>query len=345
MTIRCDRTARSTRVLGVDLGGTKALCGLFDRVPGADGAWVPVFEWRLSCAGFDGFGALLDEFAGQALAAGVRCTPEAACIALAGPVEGGRGQLTNLPWSLDTETIAAGLGGARVRLANDFEAAAAGIASLGPAQLRRLQAGQPLHDRPRVVLGAGTGLGVALLVPQGGQWCVLPGEGGHLGFAPRTDLEVELWRALHARQARVDYERVVCGPGLQAIYGFLRERAGLDPQGGLLGAPDPAAAIGEGAAGDPLAAHALDLFASAFGACAGDLALLAMARGGVYLAGGIAPRVFDARREASFMQAFGDKGTHARLMPAMPVSLVLEPRLGLLGAVRLAALGLGSDTR
>jgi glucokinase len=180
-------------------------------------------------------------------------------------------------------------------------------------------------------------------VPQGGEWRVLPGEGGHLGFAPRSELEVDLWRALHAIEPRVDYERVVCGPGLKAIYRFLRERSGLDARGGPLAAPDPAAAIAQAAGDDPLAAQALDLFASVFGACAGDLALLANARGGVYLAGGIAPKVFDARREALFVRAFADKGSHARLMPAMPVSLVLEPRLGLLGAVSIAARSLGAE--
>ena len=336
-------TPLPARLLGVDLGGTKALCGLFEPASRPDSAPVPVIESRLPCADFDGLEPLLEAFASQARAAGVRCAPEAACIALAGPVEGESGRLTNLPWSVDARTIAAMLGGARVRLANDFEAAAVGIESLGATQLRSLQPGQPLADRPRAVIGPGTGLGVALLVPQGGEWRVLPGEGGHLGFAPRSELEVDLWRALHAIEPRVDYERVVCGPGLKAIYRFLRERSGLDARGGAMAAPDPAAAIAETAGGDPVAAQALDLFASVFGACAGDLALLANARGGVYLAGGIAPKVFDARRQVLFLQAFADKGSHARLMAAMPVSLVLEPRRGLLGAVSIAARSLGAD--
>jgi glucokinase len=327
--------------LGVDLGGTKALLGWFSAGPG--GMLRPRLERRYACDAFGAFGELLDAFLDELRAAGEVPVPAAACVGVAGPVQGAVARLTNRPWTVDAGALGRRLGGAPVRLVNDFEAAAAGIAGLGPSQLRVLQAGEPAPGAPRAVAGAGTGLGAALLVPRAGGWKVVPGEGGHVAFGPRDETELELWRFLRARNPRVSWERIVCGPGLAAVYAFARQRAGLDPAGGLLSQADPAAAISAAAlrepSGDAEATAALDLFASAFGAYAGDLALLAGARGGVYLAGGIAPKVFDARRSACFLEAFRDKGGHSRLMPSIPVSIVLEPRLGLLGAAAIAAGG------
>jgi glucokinase len=327
--------------LGVDLGGTKALLGWF--APGTGGTLRPRLERRYACDAFGAFDELLDAFVDELRAAGEVPVPAAACIGVAGPVQGVVARLTNRPWSVDADALGRRLGGAPVRLVNDFEAAAAGISGLGPSQLQVLQAGEPEPGAPRAVAGAGTGLGAALLIPRVGGWQVVPGEGGHIAFGPRDETELELWRFLRARNPRVSWERIVCGPGLAAVYAFARQRAGLEPEGGLLSQPDPAAAISAAALhelpGDPEATTALDLFASAFGAYAGDLALLAGARGGVYLAGGIAPRVFDARRTARFLDAFRDKGSHSRLMPSIPVSVVLEPRLGLLGAAAIAAGG------
>jgi len=275
-------------------------------------------------------------------------------VALAGPVEGDRARLTNLPWEVDAARVSAALGGASVRLVNDFVAAAAGIEVLRPADLRELQPEPADLAAPRLVVGAGTGLGTALVVPSAAGWQVLPGEGGHAGFAPRSETEIELLRWL-ARQAgdvgvqgagatgRVIWEDVVSGPGIERIYRFLaRERAGT----GSMPARWPSAsevadsACAGGHAADPaLALAALDQFAASYGAFAGDAALLTLPRGGVYVAGGIAAKVFDARRTAIFLEAFADKGSHGKLLRALPVRLVLEPAVGLLGAAVLAKPG------
>jgi len=333
---------------------------------------------------------------------------EAACIGLAGPVEGARARLTNLPWEVDAARVAAALNGARVTLVNDFVAAAAGVEALDASGLRVLQPGRADSGAPRLVVGAGTGLGTALIVPEPGGWRVFPGEGGHAGFAPRSELDFALLRWLRRRGrraaplgtmdpddagTRVRWEDLVSGGGIETAYRFLAQRdrravrsrsprptsptsrparsrwpsaseiaaaalAGVGTQAGEAGAQagDAGAQAGgrgaqAGGRGDPrdahedrraavdarLAAQALDGFAAAFGAFAGDAALMTLPRGGVYLAGGIAPQVFDARRTAAFLEAFADKGGHARLLRALPVSLVLEPALGMLGAAVLAA--------
>lgn len=362
------RATRRSRLLAIDLGGTKALAGLFD----ATGARLrPLHRTLLACAQFDGFEPLLAACLRDALAAGaIREIAEigVACVGLAGPVDGDRARLTNLPWEIDAARVAAALAGARVVLVNDFVAAAAGIAALDDQGLRELQPGIADADAPRLVIGAGTGLGTALLLPQGEGWRVLPGEGGHAGFAPRDEREIALWRALARSGAatagarRVAWEDVVSGAGIEALYRFLSGESEVGvrwPQApqiakaaladasevGPGGGPEPSGVPGGFApavdARSPLDARvagaALDAFASAFGAFAGDAALLTLPRGGVFVAGGIAPRVFDARRTALFLDAFADKGGHAPLMRRLPVRLVLDSALGMLGAATIAS--------
>jgi glucokinase len=354
-------------LLGVDLGGTKGLLGLFEP-----GAARPLLQLRYACAEFDGFEPMLGRFLDEAAAqlGPLAARPAAACIGLAGPVAGRRATLTNLPWTLDAEGLRRRFKIGPVRLVNDFAAAAAGVARLEADGVRTLQAGAPLADASRVILGPGTGLGAATMFPVGSRWRIAGGEGGHLGLAPRSELEVELWRWLRARhRGRVSAERVLCGPGLADLYRFLAERSGSGAHDPLLAADDPAAAVSTAAlAASPgaepgaasaarlaakpnedartdaapapvraRAAQALDLFASMLGAFAGDLALLSLPRAGLYLAGGIAPRIMDARRGACFLAGFGDKGRHAGLMAGVPVRLVTDPALGLLGTGALAA--------
>ena len=323
-------------MLGVDLGGTKGLFGLFEP----DSA-LPLLQVRHACADFDGFepmlACFLDEAAAQLGARGAQ--PAAACIGLAGPVSGGRARMTNLPWTLDARALRKRFAMGPTRLVNDFVAAAAGIDGLGPDGLRSLQAGSPVTGAARVILGPGTGLGAATLFPVGRRWRIAGGEGGHLGFAPRSELEVALWRWLRQLHGgRVSAERVLCGPGLVSLYRFLAGQDGEAGPDALLSAEDPAAAIaGAALAASPRATRALDLFAGMLGAFAGDLALFAMPRAGLYLAGGIPARIMDERRTALFLEGFRDKGRHAGLMDSVPVRLVIEPALGLIGAVALAA--------
>jgi len=262
-----------------------------------------------------------------------------ACFGAAGPASQNRIRMTNLPWCIDGEALAAQFGIGRVRVVNDFEAAAMGIEALGPGDSAVLQRGEPLAQAPRVVIGAGTGLGVAYALPQGRRYRVIAGEGGHAGFAPADDTQMRLWQALHAQLGRVSVEHVVSGPGLVRIYEFLRAGA---PQAADLRESvraEGAAAISRHALefGDPLASRALDLFIACYGALAGDHALAVTARGGVYVAGGIARKIFRRLAAGGFMAAFNAKGAQAHLSARVPVHVVSTERLGLLGAALIAA--------
>lgn len=324
-------------ILAGDIGATKALLLLAAL---RQGRLTPVLERRYPVASFADFSAMLSRFVDecrQHRGRGLRL--ERACFGAAGPAAGNRIQMTNLPWCLDAEAIAAQFGIGRVRLVNDFEAAARGVEALGPGDSAILQRGEPLPHAARVVIGAGSGLGVAYVLPQGKRYQVIAGEGGHTGFAPADDEQMRLWQALHAELGRVSVEHVVSGPGLVRIYEFLR--ATLPPAPALQEGvrTEGAAAISRFALehGDPLACRALDLFISCYGAAAGDHALNVTARGGVFVAGGIAPKILRRIAAGGFIKAFNAKGAHAQLTGRMPVQVVTTERLGLLGAALIAA--------
>jgi glucokinase len=184
-----------------------------------------------------------------------------------------------------------------------------------------------------VALGAGTGLGVAFLMMQEGNWRVVPGEGGHMGFAPRDEEQSALWNELRSEFGRVTAETVVSGPGLARIHRHVCRAAGFAPDAEP---KEPAAISAAALAGnDPLAARSVEIFLSCYGAFAGDLALAVLARGGVYLCGGVAPKLLPLFRASGFLNAFNAKGCHAALAESMPVHVVTEERLGLLGALRI----------
>jgi glucokinase len=323
-------------ILAGDIGGTKAMLLLAAL---RRGRMEAVFERRYAVAAFAGFSAVLAQFLRDYGQQGGRpARLGSACFGAAGPVSGGRIQMTNLPWCLDGAAIAAEFGIARVRLVNDFEAAANGIAALAPGDSSVLQQGEPLPDAPRVIIGAGTGLGVAYALPQGKRYRVIAGEGGHAGFAPADDEQLRLWQALHRQYGRVSVEHLVSGPGLARIYAFLcAAHPELTLQVERVQA-EGAAAVSRLALeqGDPLACRALDLFLACYGAVAGDHALTVTARGGVYLAGGIAAKVLGRLANGGFMAAFNAKGGHAQLNRQVPVRVVTTERLGLLGAALLA---------
>jgi len=304
-------------VLGGDIGGTKTLLAIAAL---AGGGLELVCERRYADRDFPAFADLLRTFRDEA---GIAV--ERACLGVAGPVEGRRVAVTNFPWEIDAAALEAILG-APVALANDFVAAAHGIDLLRPEDIATLQAGEPEPHGPQVVIGAGTGLGVAYRVWQGDRYAVIGGEGGHAGFAPADERQARLWAALHAELGRVGVEQIVSGPGLARIHDFLRAGRGRAL------APDEIAS-----SADPLARAAVDLFLECFGAEAGDHALAILARGGVFLAGGIAPKLLPQLRSGPFLAAFGAKGEHARLAAGFPVRVVTEERLGLLGAARIAA--------
>jgi len=320
-------------ILAGDIGGTHARLAIAEA---GSGRLVSVAVYRV--AAYADLNAVLRQFLGEARPARDRRQFDRACFAVAGPIDGRSARLTNAPWTVDADAIASEFGIRDVRLANDFAAAAAGIDTLGPGDLATLQPGAPLARSPRLVIGPGTGLGVAVAVWSDGCHRVMPGEGGHVGFAPRDDEQVQLWHFLHRRIGRVQAEDIVSGPGLVNLYAFTT--SGLTA---ALGLPedikhDGAAAVTRRAftGNETPARKAIALFAACFGAIAGDHALTVLPRAGVYLAGGITPRLLDDLK-AAFLAGFNDKGSHAPLMRSMPVHVVLEDQLGLRGAAWLAA--------
>jgi glucokinase len=321
-------------ILAGDAGGTKTILALFE--PG-DGAPVLVREATVPSRDFDSLEAIVERF----LTAGPRGDITAACVGIAGPVVDGRAVTPNLPWVVDERRLAAAIPAPRVRLLNDLEATAHGIWALGEDELVSLQSGA-LRRGNLAVIAAGTGLGEAIVVIDGGRRTVIATEGGHVDFGPRGELEEDLLRYLRKELGRVSYERVLSGPGLVNIYRCLRDTgvAGESSQtAALMAARDPAAVITElGLDGaDRLCAMALAVFVSVYGAEAGNLALKALAVGGVIVAGGIAPRILPALRAGSFVAAFRDKGRLSSLMETIPVLVVLNPKTALLGAARVAA--------
>lgn len=321
------------KVLAGDLGGTKALLGIADLAGGRPDF---LFTRRLASADFSGVAELLGQF--QAEAGDALRGVAAACLAVAGPVseDGRRVCFTNLPWEADAAELSRQLG-IPVSIANDFAAVAAGVSVVSPAHLTTLQAGKPVAGGLRLAIGAGTGLGVAAVVGQGKDLRVLPSEGGHVGFAAANELQDAFAAWLRQEQERATAERAISGMGLVNLYRFLatRERADEpDP----LEADDPAAAIGARAltdAGSLAHRTAMEFFAC-YGAFAGDMALAFMARGGVYLAGGVTQKLQPLLAQSAFLDAFNDKAEHAALARQMPVHLIADPAVGLAGAALLA---------
>lgn len=327
-------------ILCGDVGGTKTVLALFER----DGERLverqrEVFPSRAHA----GLGKILERF----LASRRPLQIEAASFGVAGMVTGGRVAATNLPWVIEASELAAIAGTPRVELLNDLEATAYGMLELGPEALVALNPdARPDPRGHAAVLAPGTGLGQALLVWDGARHRALASEGGHADFAPRSEQQIELLHFLRAELGRVSVERVLSGPGLHNLYRFLRARSGAPEPEDLrarLAAEDPGAVIGGlGLAGkDSVCADSVAFFASIYGGEAGDLALRVLARGGVYLAGGITPRLLPALRSEGFLEAFCAKGRFSKQMVSFPVLASLEPAAPLLGSARHAAQAAG----
>lgn len=314
--------------LGGDLGGTKTLLALAEK--DAAGGMRIIRQQRFASADYPNFETLLDEFLAD------RPSIAAACFGVAGPTDGKNAKLTYLPWSLAANELERRFAIPRITLANDFAAAAHGLTLVEAERILTLHAGQPIEHAPRVILGAGTGLGVAGLVWQGDGYRVIAGEGGHIGFAPQTAEQGELWRWLLEGNGRVTTEDIVSGPGLARIYAFICGRP--RPEGSPPGGEQPET-IGNAAlaSSDPLAVKALNLWLACYGAFAGDLALHWLARGGVYLAGGIAAKLLPGTDANPFIEAFLAKREHRHLALDMPIRLVTDESLGLRGTLALAA--------
>lgn len=314
-------------ILAGDVGGTKVLLRLA-QISSA-GAQV-VRQQRFNSVEFADFESLLAQFMNGAPRV------DAACFGVPGPVTENAAKLTNLPWFVDGVAIGDHFGIASVLLVNDFAAIGYGIDTLEPKDLLVLQAGNPLTGAPRAIAGAGTGLGVGFVYRCGATEIVVSTEGGSMNFAPGTALEIELLNFLQHRYGRVCVEQVVSGPGLANIYAFVCESEPQEPV--LLESDDPPAAIAAAARinGNAAARQALEIFIRAYGAFAGDLALLSLSHGGVYIAGGIAVKQAANMKQGGFIAGFLDKARYRSLLETVPVYLVLNDEVGLIGAQNLA---------
>jgi glucokinase len=323
-------------ILAGDIGGTKTRIAVFDDAVNLR----TLAEERFPSGDYRSLDAVLQRFRQ------LHDLPViAACFGVAGPVKDGRCEATNLPWIVDAAQLAAELGLPHVGLVNDLEANAYGLATLGSDDCRQLAAGEPGSHGNVGLIAAGTGLGEAGLFWDGRRLHPFACEGGHTDFSPRTALEVRLLEWLRTNFVEhVSWERVLSGPGLVNVYRFLREDARAEEPAWLteqMHTGDPAAAISQAALAhtSPLCVHALDLFVSLYGAEAGNLALKLMATGGMYIGGGIAPRIAAKLGDGTFMRAFVAKGRMAPLLEAMPVRVVMNDRTALRGAARHAADG------
>ena len=321
-------------LLAGDVGGTKTLLGLFARTPSRPEA-VEIRSYRT--LDFGDLGALLVQFLHETSTRPADI--EVATIGVAGPVTGRRAALTNVPWMVDLDTLRGDVSISRAYLLNDLEALAWSVPVLGPDEIEVLHEGQRDPDGTVALIAAGTGLGIALLPNVGGRLAPRASEGGHVDFAPRNSDEQTLFHALAREFGRVDVERIVSGPGLAHIHRILHPHqcATLTPLPSTDALP-PAITRAALEHGCPSCTRTVEVFVSAYGASAGNLALTVLATGGLYLGGGIAPRILPALRWPVFMQSFLAKSPMDALISRMPVKVILNPRAGLLGAATYANL-------
>ena len=327
------------RVLAGDIGGTKTLL----QIAECKGVRCrAVREQRFDSASYNSFSSIVEQF----LKPEKKNSIKAACIGIAGPIqEKAKGQfvkVTNLPWEIDGPELKRRFRIPHLQLINDFQAIGYGIEALKPKDRVVLQKGKAVKNGPRAVLGAGTGLGQGILVWDHDHYAPIATEGGHANFAPATELQVDLARYLLKAAGRTSWELVLSGHGLVQLYSFLKSRGTVPESSEVAGAmhgDDLAAAITQAAMtkNDPLANQTLDLFIDLYGAQAGNLALTAGATGGVFIAGGIAPKIISRMTDGRFLKAFLNKGKMQKYVADIPVQIVTNPKVGLIGAALAAA--------
>jgi glucokinase len=320
-------------ILAGDIGGTKTNVALFEIAE----TGKPLAQSSFPSGKYDSLESIVAEFVAEH-------QPQVthACFGIAGPVKDGQVKTPNLKWTVDGRTLARTLKLEHVNLINDLEATAYGIEALGEAQLHTLNEGKAESGGHRALIAAGTGLGMAGLFYDGRHYRPIASEGGHIDYAPRTAIEHELLNYMRAQiNGRVSYERVLSGPGLFNIYSFLRDHKYGEEPGWLaeqIKEGDASAAISVAGLGgkSELAVKALDLFADIYGAMAGNLALILKATGGLYIGGGIAPKLIEKLKDGTFMRAFMDKGRMSALVSNIPVRVILDDKAALYGAARCA---------
>lgn len=324
-------------ILAGDVGGTKVHLALYSFI---NGRLQPIRDEKFPAHEF----ASLEEVVNRFLANGQQKPSDilAACFGCPGPVRDGRLKLTNLPWTLDAREMQKSLSIRHIFLINDLEANGYGIPELAPDKIFTLHDGDPQAEGHRGLIAAGTGLGEALIIWDGKTHRPIPSEGGHCDFAARTDREVALLQYLrHTLAGRVSFERVVSGLGIKNVYAFLRNIEKLDEPQWLknrLATEDPNAVIGQCAedGSSSICFETMKIFAAAYGAEAGNVALKVLAMGGIYLGGGIAPKILKTLQNGFFTQAFLDKGRLSPLLQSIPVRVILDDTCALLGAAAYA---------
>lgn len=315
--------------LAGDIGGTKTNLGLFGL-----GEERPVLEVMESYASAEASG--LNELVERFLS-GRQETVSAACFGVAGPVTRGTVRATNLPWVVSEAEIAHRFGWERVSFINDLTATAYAVPVLRDSELHVLNAGRADPEGTIGLVAPGTGLGVGLIAVKGGSFEPLPSEGGHVEFAPKDRREIDLLLHLLEKMPHVSVEKLASGPGLFTIYSWLRQYRGLPEPAWLterIEAGDPSEVVSEIGLRerDPIAVEALELFVSIIGSAAGNLALTAMTTGGIYLGGGICPKIQPILKRGGFMVSFAAKGRFTELLKNVPVKVILNDKAALLGA-------------
>lgn len=318
-------------VLAGDIGGTKTNLGLFTKGKARPRPNIMV---TFSSQGAPDLEGIIEEFMGKhpAIVTG-------ACFGVPGPVVNGRVRTTNLPWTVSEDRIQRRFGWARVRLVNDVTLTATAIPLLRSREVHALNSIRIRNDRNIGLVAPGTGLGMAMLIYRKGEYIPMPSEGGHAAFAPTREREVRFWRYLRKRWGHVSIERVVSGPGLVDIYRWLkmggrqREPAYVAR---MMKDQDPAAAITRAALeyNNPLCRKALEMFVSILGAICGNLALTGMTTGGLYLGGGIPPKILPFLKGRGFMRAFVNKGRFKEFLEKIPLRVILNDKAALLGAAQ-----------
>jgi len=327
-------------VLSADVGGTKTIIQLVIVELYFDSPRIHVIQEKYyASSDFASFTELIKDFL---KGCNISQYPQAACISVAGPIEdtgiSQKSKLTNLTWELDSIILSNELKIEKVKIINDFEAIAYGVGFLDESNLTTIQSGIPLNKKNRLVVGAGTGLGVCLLVWDGNKYKAVPTEGGHIGFSPSNDDQDYIHQALRKIFGRTSIERIVSGPGLENIYKSLCDKYVFESEFSE-GEKDLAAAIAKLAFKqcDSMAAKALTLFIQCYGSFIGDTALSCFASGGVFMAGGIAPKILWRLTQPDFINSINSKGRMERIVKDIPIWVVLNQKVGLIGSTLVAA--------
>ena len=321
-------------VLAADVGGTKTQMTLFHE---ENCELTEIKTHKYASSEFESLDAIIEDFLQE-----YEQTPEAASFGIPGPVENGVVKSTNLPWVIDEKVLSKNTGIPKINLMNDLVATAYSIPHLGPDEVINIRKGDPIENPERfVVLAPGTGLGQSFLVCKDGKTTVIPSEGGHVNFAPTSEIETRLYTYLQGKFKRVSYERIISGSGLPNVFDFFVEVEKMEPKPETLEKmknEDRAKVISEMALDkkDEVCEKTLDLFVSILGAHAGNLALTFLADGGVYLAGGVPFKILSKIKDGNFVESFLNKGRLSSVLEGVPIYLITNNLAALKGAAQVA---------